>query len=147
MLCVGSHHAEDGCVALLCPSSSEGWLWSSSFCQGRAQPGAGAKKCCNNICIPSRWGCVLWEDPIQPCSTLRLLPPQPRASTTAWGTWGKGMRGLGGYWGRDLSSSSSRPPHPFISTHSPTSSVFAQLRMFRALSVFALLPLFVLVAL
>lgn len=32
-----------GCMALLCPSGSGGQLWSFSFCQGRAQPGAGAK--------------------------------------------------------------------------------------------------------
>lgn len=53
-----------GRVALLCPSSSGGQLWSSSFCQGRAR---GLEVLSHHL-HPISVGFVLWEAPTQPCS-------------------------------------------------------------------------------
>lgn len=60
MLCVGRHQEK----ALLCPSSSGGQLWSSSFCQGRAR---GLEVLSHHL-HPISVGFVPWEAPTQPCS-------------------------------------------------------------------------------
>lgn len=83
------------------------------------------------------------------CSRRGCLHPptetQRRCLRHLWA--GSGVVAVVVLQGWELSSPTPNPPHLFISTHSSTSDLFAQLKMFRALSVFALLPLFVLAVL
>lgn len=98
MLCVGSHQAGDSWLCFV-PAAPRGGSGASSFCQGRAQPGAGAKSVVTTSASHPGGGLCSGRIPFSPAHP-EAAPTPAQSQRHCLGHLGKGNEGPGGLQGQ-----------------------------------------------